>query len=313
MKYSIFVFHLYFIKIYLGVYEWPTNEYYWLTNDLIQNVYQCSRFPGKCTFSSERQINVKNHEKICTDQQKIESEQVLLGNEKRVMDELIEYTGLTSNMRDYRVTNFIVYDIETLEQSPAEYVDDDEGRNVKACLKLATIATASNIDGDEPRYFERYSSEPEDEQDLVNQFMEHLFELVKKHEKTVPREIREELMDLSMKISKEYKKPKEKRQTKQLMIWNRSKRQLMSFMKLNVYGFNSSKFDLPILLPAIARYCHLNGIKLESMLKKQTGYMSVEVGLLNFKDILGFTSPVRLEKYLKQWNAGEAKSIFPYR
>jgi len=245
---------------------------------------------------------------------KIESQQVVLGNEKRVMDELIENTGLTSNIRDYRVTNFIVYDIETLEQSLAEYEDDDdEDRNVKAFLKLATIATASNIDGDEPRYFERYSSEPEDEQELVNRFMDHLRSLVKKHEKTVPTEIRKELTDLSMKISKEYKKPKEKRHAKQLMIWNRSKRQLMSFLKINVYGFNSSKFDFPILLPAIARYCHLNGIKLESMLKKQTGYMCIEVGLLNFKDILCFTSPVRLEKYLKQWNAGEAKSIFPYR
>jgi len=149
---------------------------------------------------------------------------------------------------------------------------------------------------------------------LVNQFMDHLFELVKKHKESIPDAIKQEFNNLSMKIGLEYMKPKKLRRFKQLMSWQRHKNQLASFMVLNVYGFNSSKFDLPILLPAIARYCHQRGITMEKPLKK-TGYMSIQVGQvgLRFKDVLSFTSPVRLEKYLKQWNASEAKSLFPYR
>ena len=297
-----------------GVHEWPTNEYYWLADNLTEKIYRCKLFPGICSYSTNLETNLDKHVAVCADEARIYSKQIALGNERKVIDELIENTALTSDLRDYRVTKFVVYDIETLEESPSDYVNDqgDENRYVQAYLKLATIATASNIDGDEPRYFERLTSNPKDEQNLVNLFMDHLFDLTKKHKESIPAAMKQEFNNLNMKIGLEYKKPKKLRSLKQLMTWQRHKNQLASFMVLNVYGFNSSKFDLPILLPAIARYCHQRGVTLERPLKK-TGYMSLQVGQLCFKDVLSFTSPVRLEKYLKQWNASEAKSLFPYR
>ena len=287
-----------------------------MSDNHIEAIYNCELFPGICSYTTNLKANLERHVASCVNETKVFSKQIALGNGKKTMDELIENTGLTSDLRDYRVTKFVVYDIETLEECPCDYINDnsDENRNVQAYLKLATIATASNLDGDEPRYFERLTSNPTDEQKLVNQFMDHLFELVKKHKESIPGAIKQEFNNLNMKIGLEFMKPKKLRRFKQLMTWQRHKNQLASFMVLNVYGFNSSKFDLPILLPAIARYCHQRGITMEKPLKK-TGYMSIQVGQvgLRFKDVLSFTSPVRLEKYLKQWNASEAKSLFPYR
>ena len=40
--------------------------------------------------------------------------------------------------------------------------------------------------------------------------------------------------------------------------------------------------------------------------------MMLNVDLVQFRDVLDFTAPTNLDKYLKTWNASEVKSIFPY-
>ena len=40
--------------------------------------------------------------------------------------------------------------------------------------------------------------------------------------------------------------------------------------------------------------------------------MMLNVDRVQFRDVLDFTAPTNLDKYLKTWNASEVKSIFPY-
>ena len=40
--------------------------------------------------------------------------------------------------------------------------------------------------------------------------------------------------------------------------------------------------------------------------------MMLNVDRIQFRDVLDFTAPTNLDKYLKTWNASEVKSIFPY-
>ena len=40
--------------------------------------------------------------------------------------------------------------------------------------------------------------------------------------------------------------------------------------------------------------------------------MMMNVDRIQFRDVLDFTAPTNLAKYLKTWNASDAKSIFPY-
>ena len=49
-----------------------------------------------------------------------------------------------------------------------------------------------------------------------------------------------------------------------------------------------------------------------NIIKKGVSYLLIESDDLVFKDILKFTSPCNLSKYLKQWQVTEKKSIFPY-
>ena len=82
---------------------------------------------------------------------------------------------------------------------------------------------------------------------------------------------------------------------------------------LNTFGFNSRKFDLAVLLPFLSKYSEIYDEKIE-ILKKGSQYFNISLEKIIFKDILSFSAPCSLEKYLSQWYNGDfGKSIFPYQ
>ena len=66
----------------------------------------------------------------------------------------------------------------------------------------------------------------------------------------------------------------------------------------NVFGFNSGRFDLNVLIPFIAVYAARRSLPMRC-LKRTNSFISLQVGSLIFKDIINFNSPVPLEKYLR--------------
>ena len=76
------------------------------------------------------------------------------------------------------------------------------------------------------------------------------------------------------------------------------KRFLGGCVELCVYGFNSARFDLPVMLPFIVNWAIQRGVSIEC-LKRGTSYITLRVGELVFKDALQFNSPVTLSKFLK--------------
>ena len=94
---------------------------------------------------------------------------------------------------------------------------------------------------------------------------------------------------------------------------------LKKYLFLNVFGYNSSKYDLQILMTKIMQSLEKNkkiipgyksGLK---VLKKGTAYFSVQIGNLHFKDLMAFTCPTPLDKYLKTWTKNENKLVSYYR
>ena len=82
---------------------------------------------------------------------------------------------------------------------------------------------------------------------------------------------------------------------------------------LNVYGFNSSRFDLSVLVGYLQTYAQRRNMELK-LLKKGSRYFNISIGKVIFKDILSFSAPCSLEQYLANWYSGQArKSIFPYQ
>ena len=83
---------------------------------------------------------------------------------------------------------------------------------------------------------------------------------------------------------------------------------------LNQYQF--SKFDVPVLVPSIVQYCTEKGLE-TSVLQKggKTSYLNLKSGeddIIQFRDVLSYTSPCSLDKFLKQWKSAQIKGCFPH-
>ena len=83
-------------------------------------------------------------------------------------------------------------------------------------------------------------------------------------------------------------------------------------LRLNVYGFNSSKFDIPVIAGLLFDVLTKRKIKI-NLMKKGARYFSVEFENIILLDTLNYTSPCSLSGFLQQFNVSEKKSVFPYQ
>ena len=92
------------------------------------------------------------------------------------------------------------------------------------------------------------------------------------------------------------------------------KRHLEVFTTLPIYGYNSSRYDLAIIFDLIVRVYDESGMPRNAinLLKKGASYFSCVFGRLHFKDLLNFTCPMSLDRYLKTWTSDEIKLLYPY-
>lgn len=143
---------------------------------------------------------------------------------------------------------------------------------------------------------------------MVNLFMDHLMALKNIYERSLPEE-----------LTNQYKLVKEKIGScgdwhEQRKLYG-EKAKLQTLMSLPIFGFNSSKFDLKVLVPYMVKYANNNDLAKEvRVLKKGSNYFSFSIDTLDFKDVLSFSAPCSLDKYFKQWYKGDlAKGIYPYQ
>ena len=92
-----------------------------------------------------------------------------------------------------------------------------------------------------------------------------------------------------------------------------------------------SKFDLPILLPSIVTFAKSEGLNTPRALKRLTKIINLMISepletetpglpyvqnesnqLISFRDVLSYTSPCSLTKFLSQWKTSQKKGFFPH-
>ena len=84
----------------------------------------------------------------------------------------------------------------------------------------------------------------------------------------------------------------------------------MKFKRLDIYGFNSGKFDLPTIAgPLLTVMKEAGNVQI---LKKRNSYITISNDRIIFKDILRFHSPCTYDKFVSLWGTPGAKSIWPY-
>ena len=92
------------------------------------------------------------------------------------------------------------------------------------------------------------------------------------------------------------------------------KTHLKTYLTLPAYGFNSSRYDLAIIFDLIVQVFDSQGFDRSSvnLIKKGNAYFSCVFGSLHFKDLLNFTAPQSLDRYLKTWTNDCIKLVYPY-
>ena len=88
--------------------------------------------------------------------------QISYGKPKYLMDELIKKKNLPEKFRDFKVDQFLTFDIEVVQKNGSE----------EQLLTPISIGVGSTFDKDQ--YFERKSSLPKDGDLLVTEFMNYL-------------------------------------------------------------------------------------------------------------------------------------------
>ena len=88
------------------------------------------------------------------------------------------------------------------------------------------------------------------------------------------------------------------------------RRELRKLKQLDIYGFNSAKFDLPTLAGPLLLTLQETGKV--NILKKRNSYIAISTEKFIFKDVLKFHSPCTYEKFVSLWATSGAKSIWPH-
>ena len=220
-----------------------------------------------------------------------------------------KYLGyLPESMLNYRKKLYACFDIETIEDRYDIDNDNEDSTKKMAELNALSIAVGTNIEGAKSEYFVRKSSNPHDGQEMIEKFMQYLLDLQCRYKDTVPLEFSSALDAVIF----EQKIAFSENNKFLISRLTQFREHLSSYLKLTVFGYNSSKFDLPVLIGGIVKFANERNLNVKP-LKVGCRYMSLVVGSIVFRDVLNYTSPCSLDKFLKQWGATLHKSIFPHR
>ena len=192
----------------------------------------------------------------------------------------------------------MTFDIETFERESKETTTSTV---MHASHHILSIAIGSNCGYE--KVMVREDDSPEAAKKIVADFVFELRQQIDSM-KTHPDYFYEAALKLEVQMFALKKGPKRSKYQQLL-------RKLEQYLKVDVFGFNSAKFDIPVLapylLPELKKHCG----KL-SIIKKGCSFFLIETEICSFKDVLNFTTPINLAGYLKQNGIKEEKGIWPY-
>ena len=268
------------ITLQIGVYKWPTKVYYWVTNKpglVSDSVFTCT-VTAKCNYHARDGFTLKRHEEKCTDQPEIKSRAKQYGRYSDPFQMLIEHGFVPDDFSPPQ--HFSVFDLETLDGTPPSELDYEQTVE----LKLVSIAVAHNIGNAlESMYFQRENSHPSSAQRLVDSMMDYLVGLVTRRIAALPDCVEKSIERLEEDAATNRQIP--------FILRRTCLQQLKNLKRLTTFGFNSSRFDLKLIVPYLAHYAHARNLPPPAILKRGTAYFSVELAGVRFKGTFIFFLP----------------------
>ena len=143
---------------------------------------------------------------------------------------------MSEEFRSFRQKRLATWDIETLEKkSERDNANESVATVTNAIHKAVSIGVSSNIPVFENRFICRESSRKEDGEDMVSDFLDHLFDMADTLQTLIPQEIVQAAARLNEELEGQ-KFSKHKCEERRLLY------HLNSYKKLSVYGFNSGNY-----------------------------------------------------------------------
>jgi len=108
------------------------------------------------------------------------------GNPESLLELGVRKGFIPEQYKNFSQKYICTFDIECLEVS---YKGKKEGQDadIEMAQKIASLAVGSNIPNTSPQFFCRASSDPKDEEELIEQFVDCLDELRIQYIKHIPR------------------------------------------------------------------------------------------------------------------------------
>ena len=273
---------------------------------LLPKLYVCTK-TKKCKYDTYDKFSFTRHLQTCgiSNVKVVECQQWAYGNDESVVAEMVKMEIVPPEALNYRNNLLCTWDIETMERKTGNFAPE-MGMVTEATHSLLSLAVGSNLPNYKPKCWIRRSSCPSEETRIIKNFVNELKCIRAEKLKLLPEWIEkaeEKIFDQFELL----KRQKTRFTSKQLGAYRKF---LKKLKYLDVFGFNTAKFDLPVIIaPLILELQKDGGVR---VLKKMSAYLTVTTAEFAFKDAYRFTSPCGLDQFLKVCEAPASKSIWPY-
>ena len=270
-----------------------------------QNYHPCPNKRQGCLMTFSKKNAFERHKKACKtldqicEQPKIIQKEIC--NSDRLLNKMKEYKLLTKNPRN---NDFVFYDIECVLPSST---DRTNNTRVLSTHKLVSIAANSFINGHhKAAVWTVRDNSRNAETEIVGEFLNFVFEAQKKMKiNWEVKRLFDSLKDLGNEVKFENFSPDEVYEMKSF---------LRPFLDLSVFGYNNARYDNQIIFEHLA-IC-LDKLDYHprelNILKKGPHYFSLNFRNIAFKDLINFSIPASLDRYLKTWSQDVEKLTYPY-
>ena len=277
--------------------------------------YACPNTHFGCFYEFGNKHNLENHLAVCVDpkilRETTQSKSIEYSQVYNQIDNLIA-RGVLSKSPSYR--NHIVYDVESL-MTPLDRCT----KNTESLFQHRLVSVACNgyINGEhESKCWVVNDDSDREQKRIVGEFLEYVLEQA-------------ELVEHGAELLTAIEKHGDCIETEENKLGNNGKDQnwsspylsqlrkdlkfMKKYLELPLVGFNSSRYDMKLLLKlmieALEEQDQCGNL---SLLKKGAGYFHVQTGGLVWKDLLNFIPPMKLDAFLKMWQTDAEKLCFPY-
>ena len=292
----------------------PPNRRHILMTDLFilnekVKVYACPN--SWCQLPPNSRLDViEDHIKNC----KNETVHIY---ETRKMTEYIDIQSfLVKNKflpENYTQDHFAVFDIECLGVTDTAGPRSSKSTEISD-QKIVTVAFSSTF-GVPTKVIARDSFSKEDYFSFYTEIVSHIRYMALEYIKTLPDSISEGIVKIQTILDNDKKSESSKLDVYRKSMLQRGLVHLQKMTKMRIYGYNSEKYDQPLILPGILSALKLKPSEID-VIKRGTGVMMLGLNIMDtevlFVDAMNLSGGGTLSSFSKMFGTDESKGTFPY-